>query len=146
LDNSFRWLRKLAGLEGTVTVLLTAEIISMIYYKALQKSTGSVLLQNICKQILVDEEMHLQFQSFTLKMLYRKKPGISILFSRLLHGILMSGTIMMVWFFHKKVLKCGGYHFFSFFKNVWNEFKRCGKMIRDKKSLLTIAADVNHAA
>jgi hypothetical protein len=31
LDNVFRRLRKLAGLEGTVTVLLTAEIISMIY-------------------------------------------------------------------------------------------------------------------
>ena len=41
LDNIFRWLRKLAGLEGTVTVLLTAEIISMVYYKALRLATHS---------------------------------------------------------------------------------------------------------
>jgi rubrerythrin len=146
LDNCFRWLRKLARLEGTVTVLLTAEIISMIYYKALQQCTTNILLQKICKQILVDEEMHLQFQSFTLNILYRKKSGPAIIFSRMLHRILMSGTITMVWFYHKKVLRRGGLHFFSFFQAVWKEFKRCGKMIKDKKAAIPVSADVNHAA
>ncbi len=146
LDNSFRWLRKLAGLEGTVTVLLTAEIISMIYYTALQRSTGSALLQHICKQILADEEMHLQFQSFSLHILYGRKPGSAILFSRLLHSILMAGTIIMVWFYHRKVLKSGGYRFFSFFQAVWNEFARCVIMIRDKKPSVPVTANVTHAA
>src|SRR5258705_6635580 len=45
LDNTFRWLRNLAGLEGTITVLLTAEIISMVYYTALKLATTSVLLR-----------------------------------------------------------------------------------------------------
>ena len=70
LDNIFRFLRKLAGLEGTVTVLLTAEIISMIYYQALRNATSSRTLRQICRQILIDEEMHLRFQSFTLSMIY----------------------------------------------------------------------------
>jgi hypothetical protein len=146
LDNTFRWLRKLAGLEGTVTVLLTAEIISMIYYKALQSSTGSVLLQNICRQILADEEMHLRFQSFTLRVLYKAKPVVAIFFSRLLHRILMSGTIIMVWLYHKKVLKTSGYRFFFFFQAVWKEYKRCGKMIQDNESSFPVSANVNNAA
>ncbi len=137
LDNCFRWLRKLAGLEGTVTVLLTAEIISMIYYKALQCTTGSDLLQQICRQILVDEEMHLRFQSFTLNILYRKKSIPVIFFSKALHSILMSGTILMVWLYHKKVLRAGGYRFFSFFQAVWEEYKRCGKMIGQKEPILS---------
>jgi hypothetical protein len=146
LDNSFRWLRKLAGLECTVTVLLTAEIISMIYYKALQRSTGSVLLQQVCKQILVDEEMHLRFQSFTLRVLYKVKPAPAIIFSGLLHTILMSGTIIMVWFYHKKVLKAGSYHFFSFFGAVWKEYTRCKKMIVDKETDVPVTANVSQTA
>jgi rubrerythrin len=129
LDNTFRWLRKLAGLEGTITVLLTAEIISMIYYKALHRVTNSYLLQQLCGQILIDEEMHLQFQSYTLQVLYKRKAGMAVQFSGLLHTILMAGTIVMVWFYHRKVLKSGRYHFFSFFAAVWKEFRECRKIM-----------------
>lgn len=144
LDSSFRWLRKLAGLECTVTVLLTAEIISMIYYQALQKSTGSVLLQQICEQILVDEEMHLRFQSFTLRVLYATRSTPSIFLSKLLHTILMTGTIVMVWGYHKRVLKTGGYRFFSFFRAVWKEYKRCGKMIQARQPDIPVLANINN--
>ena len=131
LDNVFRGLRKLAGLEGTVTVLLTAEIISMIYYQALMKATSSCLLKRICRQILTDEEMHLRFQCHTLFVIYGKKKYWGVILSRIIHTILMCGTIMIVWWFHKKVLKAGGYKFFSFFNSVWKEFSHCSKMIRE---------------
>jgi len=133
LDNTFRWLRKLAGLECTVTVLLTAEIISMIYYKALDAATSNKILQQVCRQILIDEEMHLRFQSFSLRILYQRKSKTSIALSRILHRILMSGTIVMVWLYHKKVLKAGNYHFFSFFRSVYSQFKRCERMIKEKE-------------
>ena len=132
LDNTFRWLRKLAGLEGTITVLLTAEIVSMIYYKALHSATRSYLLQQVCEQVLVDEEMHLRFQSYALQTLYKRKPGIAVQLSGLLHKILMTGTIVMVWFYHKKVLQAGRYNFPSFFTNVLKEFGKCKKMIAGK--------------
>jgi hypothetical protein len=134
LDNVFRRLRKLAGLEGTVTVLLTAEIIAMPYYKALRRATSSTLLRQICKQILADEEMHLRFQSYTLRLLYQRKRWVSMLFSRLLHNILMAGTIVMVWKWHRRVLRAGGYGFFSFFKDTWKEFATCKAMIRNEFS------------
>ena len=131
LDNVFRRLRKLAGLEGTVTVLLTAEIIAMPYYKALHCATASRLLRQICKQILVDEEMHLRFQSYTLRLLYKRKTWLSVVFSRLVHNVLMAGTIFMVWRWHRRVLRAGGYGIVSFFKDTWREFGTCKAMIRN---------------
>lgn len=66
VDGVFRWLRKSAGLENTIRVLLTAEIISKIYYVGLCKTTGSSLLKKICNQILKDEDQHIAFQCDTL--------------------------------------------------------------------------------
>lgn len=138
LDDVFRGLRKLAGLEGTITVLLTAEIIAMVYYKALQAATNSIMLRQICQQILVDEEMHLVFQSFTLNRIYSRKASFSVCFSAWIHTVLMFGTIVMVWFFHKKVLKAGQYGFFSFFYSVWKEFTKCRGMIKNKESFVPV--------
>lgn len=130
VDRTFRFLRKLAGLEGTVTVLLTAEIIAMVYYKALANTTGSVLLKELCRQVLKDEIRHLEFQSYALRVIYSNKTVLKIKFSRLLHTILMAGTIVVVWFDHRKVLKAGGYSFTEFFSAVWDEFRKCARMMR----------------
>lgn len=146
LDNVFRRLRKLAGLEGTVTVLLTAEIISMIYYRALGFVTSSGLLKAICKQVLVDEEMHLRFQCYTLEIIYKRKSRPSLFFRGLTRSILMAGTIVMVWWFHRRVLRAGTYRFFSFFNAVWREFKHCNGMIRGKSANLRVQNNINHAA
>jgi hypothetical protein len=146
LDSVFRWLRKLAGLECTVTVLLTAEIISMVYYKALQLATNSILLRQICQQILTDEEMHLRFQGFTLAVLYKRKSFLSVNLSRLLHSTLMGGTIIMVWHHHRKVLRAGGYSFFLFFREVWKEFNQSGQVIRNKGVTAPVSKSINHAA
>ena len=146
LDNTFRWLRKLAGLECTITVLLTAEIISMVYYKALDLSTSSNLLQQICRQIIIDEEMHLRFQSFALRILYQRKSKFSVFLSRIFHKILMIGTIGMVWIYHVKVLKAGSYKFFSFFRSVFNEFNRCKRMIKHEQLSLPVCRNIIYAA
>jgi rubrerythrin len=134
LDNVFRRLRKLAGLEGTITVLLTAEIIAIPYYIALKKATASPLLKQICSQVLTDEEMHLRFQSYTLRLIYQRKRRIATVLSRFLHMILMTGTIAMVWFYHRKVLRAGGFGFTSYARMTWQEFMRCRAMMRNQLS------------
>jgi len=146
LDNTFRWLRKLAGLECTITVLLTAEIIAMVYYKALDSATSSNLLQQICRQIVIDEEMHLRFQTFALHILYHRKSKFSVFLSRIFHKVLMFGTIVLVWIYHAKVLNAGSYKFFSFFRSVFNEFKRCERMIKQEHLNLPVRKSVIHAA
>ncbi|MBL7723022.1 MAG: ferritin-like domain-containing protein [Chitinophagaceae bacterium] len=132
LDTIFRRLRKLTGLEGSVTVLLTAEIIAMVYYKALFNATRSAILKQICLQVLKDEEMHLRFQSYTLECLYKHKREFASIFSRTVHHVLMAGTIFMVWIWHYRVLRQGGYSFLQYAKEVWKEFTGCQHMITGK--------------
>lgn len=134
LDSIFRRLRKLAGLEGSVTVLLTAEIIAMVYYKALFNATRSAILKQICLQVLKDEEMHLRFQSYTLECLYKRKAGFASIFSRTVHYVLMAGTILMVWLWHYKVLRSGGYSFQQYAGDVWKEFIQCRHMMTGKSA------------
>lgn len=130
IDSVFRKLRGLAGLENSVRVLLTAEIIAMVYYVALRDATASRTLKEICEQILEDEEMHINFQSFTLQRYYLQKGGIRRFFVRNLHRSLMAGTFLVVWFQHRAVLKAGGYRFQRFYREIFKEYHRSERMIR----------------
>ena len=134
VDDVFRRLRKLTGLENSVLVLTTAEIISKIYYDALSNATGSSLLQKICAQILQDEEQHIAFQCNTLNVLYQRKSGSKAFISRSWHLALMTGTIFVVWWFHKKVLKKGGYYFSRFFLQTMLVFLNADELIKNKNA------------
>jgi len=114
-DSVFRWLRKLAGIENTVRVLLVAEIIAKVYYKALRQATGSELLNKICTQILIDEEQHILFQCDALRSLHHQKNFFHRFVVRAWQRVLMIGTIVVVWRYHMKVLQKGGYYFGRFF-------------------------------
>ena len=135
LDNIFRFLRKMWGLELTVTVLLSAEIIAMVYYKALHAATSCNLLRQICNQVLKDETMHLRFQSDTLRYFYAHKSPWMLVIMRSFHWTLMMGTICMVWLFHRRVLRAGGFSFLRYFADVWREFIACEKQILAQDSI-----------
>lgn len=133
VDSVFRWLRKLADLENTVIVLLTAEIIAKVYYKALKNATGSLLLDKICEQILRDEDQHIAFQSYTLQLFFKKKNRFRKFFNRIFHQLLMLGTICVVWVTHRRVLKGGGYSFSSFFMETMLVFIDSEKTIKKRE-------------
>jgi hypothetical protein len=114
VDGVFRWLRKLAGIENTVRVLLVAEIIAKVYYKGLRQATGSELLKKICTQILSDEEQHILFQCHALRKLHHSKNLFHRFVVRSFQRVLMLGTIVVVWHYHKAVLRKGGYYFGRF--------------------------------
>ena len=69
--------------------------------------TASKTLQEICIQILKDEEMHVNFQSITLHLFFQRHNNILKFFKRVTHHILMGATIFIVWKYHKKVLYNG---------------------------------------
>lgn len=135
IDNVFRSLRKLAKLENSILVLITAEVIAAIYYKGLQRATNSKTLWAICERILIDEEMHINFQSYTLRAFYKQKSGLKKRFSRLAHRILMASTTVVVWAAHGNVLKSGGYNFSRFVKEVFQEFNRSERMIKGEENI-----------
>jgi hypothetical protein len=136
VDSVFRWLRQLAGLENTIRVLLTAEIIAKVYYKALQAATGSRLLKSICRQILQDEDQHIAFQCCTLKPQYQKKSLLGKWITRAWHRLLMTGTILVVWLHHRKVYKSGGYSFGRYFMETLAVYLEAERIIRNRQRVI----------
>lgn len=109
IDNIFRFLRKLIGIECKVIVLVTAEMIALSYYDALSDSTNSKLLKNICEQMLNDELKHVVLQSDTLNRISLDRSKLVNNISRTIRKAMMSITSFIVWRKYKKVFEKGGY-------------------------------------
>jgi hypothetical protein len=124
LDSAFRAIRKSFGLENMVTTLVTAEIIAAVYYGALGDATKSPLLKEICRQILKDEDYHLEFQANSIEALQRNKSILYKLTRKAMHFALLCGTIALVWKEHRKVFKAGGYSFIQFGLESFEVFGR----------------------
>ncbi|MBP3965104.1 hypothetical protein [Paenibacillus lignilyticus] len=128
VDHVFRKLRQFAGLELSVMVLITAEIIAKVYYIALQRSTKSKMLQDLCDQILQDEEKHVEFQSETLYKLGEGRLSVVNRAYRLAHRVLLEGTLVVVWHQHRTVFQAGGYRFRDFLAACRQEFRLSGSI------------------
>jgi hypothetical protein len=123
-DAVFRRLRKNVGYEITITVLITAEIIALVYYRALKNATNSKLLKCICDKILADEVEHVKYESEMIDYIRDGKPTLVKHSTALLHQVLFLGTIIVVYLNHKRVLKRGGYDFSEFLVACWSEFSK----------------------
>lgn len=108
VDRVFRRVRKLAGLELCLHVLVTAEIVAVPYYHGLSAATNSPLLKAICKQILRDETDHLRYQAENLERLRTLRKPLSRGAEVVLWRLFMLGTLQVVWRDHRKVLRSGG--------------------------------------
>jgi hypothetical protein len=124
-DQVFRRLRKFFGYEASVRVLITAELISLVYYRALAAGSGSQLLRGVCAKILRDEAAHVRYESEVLARLRKGKGAAGSLLSELLHAFLFAGTILVVYQGHRKVLRFGGYGPARFWSACWREFFEC---------------------
>ena len=122
-DTAFRWLRKRAGLEVCVSVLLTAEIIAKVYYAALDQATASPVLRRICEQILRDEVEHVRFQSERLALLRAARPRPIVAMQHLAHRALFGMACLIVWRKHAQVFRAGGYGFRRFWQSAWQEMR-----------------------
>lgn len=122
VDSVFRKLRGLAGLELALTVLVTAELIAVPYYRALRGATGSAILKMICNRILDDEANHLKFQASMLARVARARPTLLQRGFSQLHGVFLLGTIFVVWIEHRAVFDAAGYSFQRFKSETLLEF------------------------
>jgi hypothetical protein len=109
VDSVFRVLRGLAGLELSLRVLVTAEIIAVPYYRALRDATNSPLLKAMSIRILADEAAHLRFQASMLSRLApRRWPAMDWLIAGV-HRAFLTGTSLIVWLGHRPVFLAAGY-------------------------------------
>jgi hypothetical protein len=108
-DSIFRVLRKLAGFEAAVTVLVTAEMIGFVYYRALARATESRCLKAICRAMCADESVHLRYET---QLLMTLRGGRGPLMRRIVeraHRVLLTASALIVYFDHRRVLKHVGY-------------------------------------
>src|SRR5437763_14423701 len=108
LDTAFRLLRRLAGLVLSITVLLTAETIGKVYYRALRRATGSTLLRRLCEQLLRDEVRHMRFHAERLALVRRGRARWRVGLAHAWHRLLFGATCLLVWGKHRRALRAGG--------------------------------------
>ena len=128
LDNIFRGLRRVLSLEHTLRVLLAAEVVAAVYYRALYQATSSGLLQQISRRIVLDEEMHLVFQCATLRQLAAGRNWAGAWLYRQAYRALMAGAALAAYATARPLLQAGGYQLGSFLAAVAGEYLRVERM------------------
>ncbi len=123
-DSVFRRLRKYLGFEVSITVLITAEMLALIFYDALKEATSSLLLKKICEKILVDETSHVRYESELIEYIRSQKSLFTRILARFLHRFLFFGTVLVVYFEHRRVIKEGGYTLTRFWSSSWGVFDK----------------------
>ncbi len=115
-DRIFRRLRRLAGFELYLSVLVTAELIGKVYYRALEAATGSRQLQTLCRMLVADELAHVGLETDLLRAMHGKKsPAVRCLQSATLRTFFTVASLV-VWFEHRRVLRNAGYGLGTFMR------------------------------
>jgi hypothetical protein len=122
-DAVFRKLRKPFGFEVSVSVLITAELIALVYYRALREATASRLLRALCNKILDDEKAHVEYESALIRFA-QEREGWGTGVWRLGQRLLFAATVGVVYREHGAVLRAGGYPWGKFRAACRQEFRR----------------------
>lgn len=134
-DSVFRTLRHLGGMEVSICVLVTAEIIAQSYYPALKKATEDPILIKICQQIISDEDAHVKFQTERIFGLRNGHGGLKKLVSLNLHRFLFWGTLFVVWVQHKSVYLKAEMSFKDYWSECWELFTKAEAFIHTPHEL-----------
>jgi hypothetical protein len=122
-DRVFRKLRNFfPGLELSISVLVTAEIIAKVYYAAVQQATGSRILRRLCEQILRDEEAHVAFQGEQIARLRARRGVAAMRLTMFLQRTLFLGAVLFVWSAHRPVMVRSKMGFRDWWDDCWREF------------------------
>ena len=115
-DRAFRRVRRLAGFELCLHILICAELIGNVYYRALESVTDCQRLKVLCRTLVSDELAHVGFESQVLLALRAGKPAPVRALMRLAHRAFFAGTAGVVWMTHRSVLRHAGYTARSFLR------------------------------
>jgi hypothetical protein len=129
-DSIFRFLRHLLNLEVEIRVLITAEIVAKVYYRALLRATDSRILIEICRQILHDEVYHVHFQAAQLARLRVGRSRLRLYLEDRAYELFFASTLGVVWLGHAPVLLAGGYTPQSFLRRCFSELGRAMRVMR----------------
>jgi hypothetical protein len=97
-------------------VLICAELIGNVYYRALESVTDCERLQALCRIIVSDELAHVGFESQVLFMLRAGRAAWLCSLTRLAHRVFFVSTAVVVWLTHRSVLRKAGHSGRSFLR------------------------------
>ncbi len=135
-DFVFRALRSLAGYELSISVLISAEIIGIVYYRCLRAATSSWALRTLCTRLLEDEDAHVAYESDVLTAIRQERSPVLRSLSEALHRFLFAGAALAVWIGHHGVLRAGGLGPLDYLRECASQWRA----VRVEVSLPSVAA------
>jgi hypothetical protein len=122
-DRVFRRIRKRAELEFALAVLLSAELIGNVYYRALESATGCQKLRLLCRMLVADELAHVGFESDLLLSMRAERAAPVRIAQDLAHRTFLMCTAVVVWTTHRAVLKQSGYGLVGFLRACGAQYR-----------------------
>lgn len=121
-DRVFRLLRRSGGLQRYLSVLICAELIGHVYYRALESATDCPRLQVLCRTIVSDELAHVGFESQLLLALRARRAAPWRPLLRPAHRLFFMVTAAVVWVTHRSVLRRAGHVARSFLSSCLEQY------------------------
>jgi hypothetical protein len=121
-DFVFCSLRRLGGLEFRLYLLITAELIASVFYRALEVATGCQRLKVLCRTLVADELAHVGLESKLLLTLRARRPPFLRGTLRMLHRVFFASTACIVYLTHGAVLRRAGYNMASFLRACTTQY------------------------
>lgn len=121
-DAVFRKLRMNMGFDVILPVLITAEIISLVYYRAAATATRSHPFRSLCRRILADEAAHVAYEAALIAGLRKGRGWIRGEAESLALILFFLGTVQVVYLRHRELLARGGFAYLDFNFACWDMF------------------------
>lgn len=133
-DTLFRAARYfLRNIEVWTTPVSMVETLATVYYNAIRRASRSVLLAEICRQILADEIPHLRFQCERLARLYQRRPRLLVHLTWLAQRVGFTFVVVLVWAGHRRALRAGGYSWRRYWRASWDRMNACWKAMDPRR-------------
>ena len=106
-QSCFRSLRRALGVRLEIQTLLVAEIIGTAYYRLL-RSTGDIVLRQMCELMLRDESPHLRFHADRVVTEQLRWSSLRRTWWTALFAFVLHAAAVAAWFDHRRALSAVG--------------------------------------
>ena len=117
------YLRGLAGLHWQLSMLVSAELTGIVYYRALESATDCQRLRLLCRIIVSDKLAHVGFESELLAAQRADRSASLQAFMRSAHRAFFTCAAVVVWWTHRPVLARAGHSARSFLRSCLAQYE-----------------------
>jgi len=134
-DRAFRMLRRLAGLELALSILISAELIALTFYPALARASKSASLEQLIALLVEDEELHVAYEAELIETLRRAHAPPLRALARAAQRVVYAAAICVVYCDHRDVLRAAAIGPRAFWNACWRDFRRVASCAAQRVAL-----------